>query len=128
MTELKRAILAAAAGDPSFPEPGTAVRAYRFEAGFLGFSGHFPGFPVLPALVQVLTAVTVAEALLGRPLELATLENAKFHIQIEPGTEVSVYCQERESAERRWVDARVLVPRGLASSFRLTFAAGGAQA
>src|SRR5262245_53411706 len=122
MTELKRAILDAAAGAPSFPEPGVAVRAYRFAPGFLGFCGHFPGFPVLPALVQVLTAVTVAEALLGRPLELATLESAKFHIQIQPDTEVSVQCQERTSAERQWVDARLSVPQGLASTFRLTFA------
>lgn len=125
MTRLKRAILDAGEGGPSFPEPGAAVRAYRFDPGFEGFAGHFPGYPVLPALVQVLTAVTVAEALLGRPLDVETLEHAKFHIPIAPGTPVSVRCQEREAAGRRWVEAHVTVPKGLASSFRLTFAGPG---
>lgn len=127
MTTLKREILAAAQGAASFPSPGLAARAFRFDHGFVGFSGHFPGYPVLPALAQVVTAITVAEALLGRPLQLTALENAKFHIQIEPDTDVSVQCQERESDSRRWVDARITVPRGLASTFRLTFAGEGAD-
>ena len=125
MTELKRAILEAAQGEPDFSEPGVAERAFRFDARFLGFAGHFPGYPVLPALVQVMTAATVAEALLAVPLTFASLENAKFHLQIEPGMDVSVRCQERQPPGSRAVDVRVTVARGLASSFRLTFAADG---
>jgi 3-hydroxymyristoyl/3-hydroxydecanoyl-(acyl carrier protein) dehydratase len=76
---------------------------------------------VLPAVVQVVAAVTVAEGLLGRPLPLEGVDHAKFRLLVEPGEEVAVHCARRPGGGRPVVSARVLVDRGLASDFRLTF-------
>jgi 3-hydroxyacyl-[acyl-carrier-protein] dehydratase len=122
MSRLQQAIVESAQECTRTPETGGVERTYRFAPEFLGFAGHFPGFPVLPALVQVLTAVSVAEALAGCPLGVETVENAKFLIQIAPGDPVTVFVKERLSGGKRTVDARLTVPKGLASSFRLSFA------
>lgn len=124
MSRLRRAVLASALAGVETPEAGVALRRFCFGPDFLGFQGHFPGYPVLPALVQVLAAATVAEALLGRPLPLERVEHAKFRLLVEPGEEVAVRCA-RRPGDRPVVDARVLVGRGLASDFRLTFGGGG---
>ena len=125
MSRMKQAIVGSALGPAEFPEPGTAERRYRFADSFVGFDGHFPGFPVLPALVQVLTAVTVAEALQGRPLEVSSMENAKFLLQIQPDTEVSVRCRAHPTPESCSVDVKVCVPKGVAASFRLNVSPAG---
>lgn len=121
MSRLRSAVLTSALGEVEFPEPGVAVGRYRFGRDFLGFQGHFPSQAVLPAVVQVLAAVTVAEALVGGPAPLETVEHAKFRLLVEPGEEVTVRCTRRPGEGRPAVNARVAVDRGLASDFRLAF-------
>lgn len=119
MSDLKRAVAAAAQG-PGEPGSGGLVRRFRFEASFLGFQGHFPGRPILPAVAQFLAAVVVAEGQAGCPLRLAAVERAKFHRVIEPGDEVRVECRPRPGVPA--VDATVSVGTVLASAFVLRFA------
>ncbi len=51
---------------------------------FGGFSGHFPGFPILPAVVMVLWARVLAETALGVPLTPTEITRAKFGSPAKP--------------------------------------------
>ena len=70
MDNLRSAIRESALGPVKETEKGTWVRSYRFAPDFIGFSGHFPGYPILPAFVQVLMVQTMAEEVKGRPLKV----------------------------------------------------------
>ena len=107
-------------------DDGWAVKRYRFLPDFLGFSGHFPSFPILPAMIQVLIARNTAEELRGHPLHLLRMDKAKFRMRIAPGRDVEVLCREIALGEAETVcfEALLRLPEGVAASFTLTFAAG----
>lgn len=125
MNRLKRSILESAVGSATVPEPGVIMRRYCFQPTFIGFAGHFPGYPILPALVQLMTALTCAEELAGRSLEMDTVERAKFLMEILPGHEILVHCRKRTIHDRQGVEVRITVDDVLASSISMTFKGEG---
>jgi len=107
--------------------PGNATWDFLLSPGFVGFTGHFPGNPVLPAIAQIMMGRIVAEdALAGipQPLRLAGVRRAKFTAPVKPGEILAVECSLCEDGVE-WL-ARVQAHRGeiLAASFVL-FLAGG---
>lgn len=54
------------------------------DAGCFIYRAHFPGQPVTPGVCIVQTAVELAGILTGKPMELATLVNAKFLGVVDP--------------------------------------------
>jgi 3-hydroxyacyl-[acyl-carrier-protein] dehydratase len=125
MNRVKQEIASSAVDEIKGSAPGTISRRYCFNRDFIGFSGHFPGYPILPAFVQILTALTLAEEQSGYPLELASVENAKFHIQLRPGQEIKVECKEKLVRGKPGCEARLMVAEGLASLFRMSFVEKG---
>lgn len=121
MSRMRRAIAAAALGPVAFPEEGAAEQKFNFRGDFLGFAGHFPGQPVLPAVVQVLTAASVSDALTKQTSGQGKVENAKFLLPIGPDTEVTVRCTRRDTAGGPATEVHITVPQGAAASFRLAF-------
>ena len=90
----------------------TVQKSYIFTDDFIGFDGHFPGYPILPAFIQMLIALTLVEELYGKGLNLMTVKNAKFHIPIRPNREMEVECTKRTSgAHIRQATARSSRPR-----------------
>lgn len=71
---------------------------YRFGENFPGFFGHFPGYPVLPAVLQILLAQMVAEQIVSRSLRFKALQQAKFIRQVRPDEllDVAVECRQQE--------------------------------
>lgn len=65
-------------------------RSFRFAEDFIGFAGHFPGYPILPAVLQTLMAQTVAEQLVGAPLQFLVLKRAKFTQPLRPGDSITI--------------------------------------
>ncbi len=122
MDNLKSAIRSSASGPVRETEPGTFVRSYCFAPEFIGFSGHFPGYPILPAFIQVLTVLVMAEEVKGRPLKVLTLEKAKFQMEIFPGKEIIVLCRERIIKGKTRLEGTLTVDESPAASFLLTFA------
>jgi 3-hydroxyacyl-[acyl-carrier-protein] dehydratase len=122
MNNVKQEIVSSAVDEIEVTAPGTVNRRYCFNQDFIGFAGHFPGYPILPAFVQILTALTLAEEQRGYPLDLASVENAKFHIQLRPGQEIQVECKEKLVRGKPGCEARLMVAEGLASLFRMSFA------
>ena len=125
MNRVKQEIASSAVDEIEVSAPGTILRRYCFNRNFIGFSGHFPGYPILPAFVQILTALTLAEEQRGHPLELAGVENAKFHIQLRPGQEIKVECRDKLVRGKPGCEARLMVADGLASLFRMSFVEKG---
>jgi 3-hydroxyacyl-[acyl-carrier-protein] dehydratase len=120
MDTLKTAISLSATGPVRETEQGTFVKSYSFAPDFIGFSGHFPGYPVLPAFLQVLTVLSTAEEVRGRPLTLISIVKAKFRIEIHPGQAVEVQYRERAVREATGFEATLTVAEGLAASLLLT--------
>lgn len=65
-------------------------RSYQFKNDFIGFAGHFPNYPILPAVLQVLLAQMVVETLVGKTLHFRSLARAKFSEQLRPDMPIDV--------------------------------------
>ncbi len=101
MNQMREAIHQAAVA-PLQASDGHGRQQYRFGENFPGFSGHFPDYPVLPAVLQTLLAQMVAEQIAGSPLRFQSLQKAKFTRQIRPDEllEVVVDCRQEEGLYR----------------------------
>ena len=121
MHELKRAIITSAVSRIEESENNTVKQRYRFAPDFIGFSGHFPGYPILPAFIQILMALVVIEQHRDCRLLVSSVEKAKFHIPLRPDQEIEVECQQQKIGNMPGCAARLVVSDGLASSFRIAF-------
>ena len=79
-----------ALADIDISGPDTGSQKFRPTADFVGFNGHFPGYPILPAMLQVLFGLLVSEKILGKKLILKKLDKAKFMAQIKPEETIAV--------------------------------------
>jgi 3-hydroxyacyl-[acyl-carrier-protein] dehydratase len=123
MSRLREAIRLAATGPARGAFPEAVERPYRFGPEFPGFDGHFPGYPVLPAVVQIQTALLLAEEQGGQELELLSVESAKFLQQLRPDEDIVVSCRPRMKGEKQAIDARLSRDGQPAASFLLLVAA-----
>lgn len=121
MDTLKHAIMSSAIGPARKSEHGTFTRKYRFLPNFVGFLGHFPDYPILPAFVQILIALVMAEEIKGHPIKLLSLKKAKFHSEIYPDHEIEVQYREGVIKGDASLEATLTVDKNLAASFLLTF-------
>lgn len=69
--------------------PDVWATDYHLSGDFPGFTGHFPGNPVLPALLQTAMVRLLIEDILGTPCFLG-VRNAKFSLPIRPDAVVTV--------------------------------------
>ena len=74
-------------------DPTSATAEFLVAADFPAFAGHFPGFPLLPAVVTVLLAERAVTAAVGRPWAVTRIQRAKFSGPIRPGCRVRVVCR-----------------------------------
>lgn len=72
---------------------GSIEQRFRFEEGFTGFAGHFPGNPVLPAFVQIcMSRLLWAACSKGQ----FVVKSAKFMQPIGPDEEITVRVRGNE--------------------------------
>ena len=62
-----------------------ATAAFCILADFPYFDGHFPGNPIVPAVVQIAWALVGVEALRGVAMKNYRLSRFKFILPIVPG-------------------------------------------
>ncbi len=72
-------------------QPGSAV--YSFAPSFPAFRGHFPDFPLLPAVVGLAAAMEAVASAAGSSPQF--IKRAKFMRPILPGAEVTVDYKKR---------------------------------
>lgn len=59
-------------------------KLFDIHSDFIGFKGHFPTYPILPGIVQVMMAeITISEAL-QRECTILEIKKGKFVKPIEP--------------------------------------------
>jgi len=63
---------------------------FLFSKTFLGFSGHFPGYPILPAVIQIAAVRMLAEIGLKKTVMLHSIERAKFTNIVQPGNPLTI--------------------------------------
>ena len=119
MNQMREGITRAARGRLETTGDGGFRQEFRFPAAFVGFGGHFPGYPILPGVVQLLLAQWLVEAAQGRTLALREVGNAKFLEQLVPDCDISVSCRLRGEEQTGWWSARLEVAGRLAASFQL---------
>ncbi len=122
MDNLRSAVRESALGPVKETEKGTWARSYCFAPEFVGFSGHFPGYPILPAFVQILMVVTMAEEVKGRSLNVSALERAKFQKEVFPGQEIMAQYREGITKGKTKLEATLTVAGNQAASFLLVLA------
>jgi 3-hydroxyacyl-[acyl-carrier-protein] dehydratase len=121
MSRLNSEIGRAATSPVEVDEGGWLNCIYRFPADFIGFSGHFPGFSIVPAIVQVMAAQHLAESRLPADMGLCGVKNAKFFLQLRPEQDIAVQCRLQPREDETLAEARLTCEQGLAASFTLTF-------
>jgi len=96
MRTLREEIIACSAGQVRILEADQSCElTFRFGDGFTGFRGHFPGHPILPAFVQIMTAECAVRLHDTRPWSLRRVERSKFLRPIAPNEPVTVCWQEQ---------------------------------
>jgi 3-hydroxyacyl-[acyl-carrier-protein] dehydratase len=100
---------------------GEIEAAMVFPRDFAGFSGHFPGYPVLAAVLAIYSGWLLAELGQQRELELCSIKRAKFAAPILPNEkiEVSLKKMERESGEEDWYSLTMKSLGQLAAKFTI---------
>ena len=71
-------------------ELGAVSAELNFPPDFAAFAGHFPGQPVLPAVIQLVVVRVLAGKLLQVPLEMVKTGRMKFKGMIKPDEVVQV--------------------------------------
>jgi 3-hydroxyacyl-[acyl-carrier-protein] dehydratase len=72
---------------------------YVFPPTFSGFQGHFPQNPVLPAIIQLMTARESIIEQMGRDILIIKVTRAKFQKIITPDIPVTLVWTLREQED-----------------------------
>lgn len=120
MNRIRHEMIQAAVGPSVVGEDGTLMRTFVFSSDFSGFDGHFPGYPILPAVVQIEAGVLLAEEMGAGGFSLSSVERAKFQKEINPDISVRVCCRRVEDKPGRF-EISLHLDQGTASNFVLTF-------
>ena len=105
---MREAIIQAALS-PAQLTTDSGEQSFCFADSFIGFAGHFPDYPILPAILQTLMAHMMAEQIMGQSLQFLSLERAKFTRQLRPQEhiDVSLKCRDKEGHMRCTVQLEV---------------------
>jgi 3-hydroxyacyl-[acyl-carrier-protein] dehydratase len=106
-------------------ETGTHEGRYCFTDSFVGFAGHFPEHPILPAIVEILTVVALISEQTGCRQRLVAVEDAKFLNPVHPGQELLVRCRQRMVKGTLLYDAKLTVGATTTATMLLELAPDG---
>jgi 3-hydroxyacyl-[acyl-carrier-protein] dehydratase len=120
MTSLKKEIIAFCLETSSIEETGAISASFRFPGTFTAFSGHFPGYPILPAFVQILTAIILLEEIKRCSLELKSVEKAKFLAEIRPDQIIRIECKPLKASDKNKWKVQLMIVDSIAASFLIT--------
>jgi 3-hydroxyacyl-[acyl-carrier-protein] dehydratase len=86
----------------------TLSATFCFDPGLAVFDGHFPGYPVVPGVMEVESARRAWEVAAGGRWRLTGVPKAKFKDKVLPGSTLRLEAQARERTDNRVVLAAVL--------------------
>jgi 3-hydroxyacyl-[acyl-carrier-protein] dehydratase len=126
MNTISNGILTARLGAATWETDQAVHQDFSFPPDFVGFSGHFPGEPILPAVVQIGVGVVLVQTLLAKeigPYRLKTVTRAKFLRKLKPGETITAQCTRRvrRGPDGGAFDIALTVDQQQAAAFTLTF-------
>jgi 3-hydroxyacyl-[acyl-carrier-protein] dehydratase len=122
MNKILQGIAAARLDAVTSDDSGTLEARYLFPESFAGFDGHFPGHPILPAIVEIMTVVSLVGEHAGIRQRLLAVEDAKFLSPISPDQEILVRCRPRTVKGKLLHDAQLTVGDTTAASLLIELA------
>lgn len=128
MNKILQGIVAAQRGVISSDGSGTMEGRYLFPKDFAGFAGHFPGHPILPAIVEIMTVIALVGAGCGCQQRLVAVEDAKFLAPVTPEQEILVRCRERIIKGKSLYEAQLSVDGTTTASMLIELVADAEQA
>jgi len=90
ITSIEKGILEGSLQSMTETGNGDVQGAFIFSPDFPAFEGHFPGQPVLPAVVQVAAVRLLAARHLGVDLIPVSLNRAKFKAMVGPNEPMTI--------------------------------------
>ncbi len=87
--DLKAQLDGLALGRPERRGEGWFAR-YALSEDFVGFSGHFPDYKLLPAMMQVCMAAHMLAVITGAQPDIGGISTAKFTDQARPGEVIEI--------------------------------------
>ena len=123
MNKMRQGIAAASLDAVTTDDSGTLYGRYLFPKDFVGFAGHFPGHPILPAIVEIMTVVALVGAASGCRQCLVAVEDAKFLSPVSPDQEILVRCRPRLIKGKLLHDAQLTVAGTTTASLLIELAA-----
>ncbi len=109
MNKILQGIAEASLGAVTTDEDGALEGRYCFTDSFAGFAGHFPGHPILPAIVEMMVVVSLVSEHAGCRQRLVSVEDAKFLNPVQPNQELVVHCRQRTIKGKLLYDAQLRV-------------------
>lgn len=100
-------------------------QSFCLPPSFAGFDGHFPGNPVVPAVVQLMLGQILAEAVCGRRPFITRVVKAKFLKPLRPLENIQVSCM-TECEKASCCHIEIAGNAELAAVFRLELSEGPA--
>jgi 3-hydroxyacyl-[acyl-carrier-protein] dehydratase len=109
MNKIMLGIAVASLGNATTDSGGMMEGRFIFADSFAGFDGHFPEHPILPAIVEIMTVVSLVSEQSGCRQRLVSVEDAKFITPVSPNQELLVRCSQRTIRGKLLYDARLTV-------------------
>ncbi|MDD2733068.1 MAG: hypothetical protein PHF56_03940 [Desulfuromonadaceae bacterium] len=125
MNKILLGIAAAKRGGAATDAGGTLEGRYCFGDTFTGFAGHFPGHPILPAIVEILTVVSLVSEHTGCRQHLIAVEDAKFLNPVLPNQEILVRCRQRSVKGKLLYDAELTVGETITATLLIELSSTG---
>src|SRR6185295_11713840 len=107
---LRTSILTALINGPNHQPDGTTSFQFRFPATDPVFTGHFPGYPLLPGIFQIEMVRFATESVLENALDIREIVRAKFLRPILP--EETIRLSLKLSEEDSIIQARATLVAG----------------
>lgn len=99
-------------------------QTYVFTTEFTGFQGHFPGTPILPAIIQIMTVRNAIAEQMESQLQVTQIARTKFMKTITPDIPVTAIWNVREQDDCLKCKCTLETDGEAASSITMTLTAG----
>ena len=91
---------------------GKVTARFTFPEDFIGFQGHFPGRPVLPAVCKIQAVMVILQTRHKKKVRLKEIVLAKFFSPVSCREELVFECQEQMESSKEVMVKALITSKG----------------